>query len=449
MQRKHIESLVDDRANAEWFEVSRDVFRDPEIFELEIERIFEASWVFIGLESQVPAPNDFYTTWIGRTPVVLTRDSEDSLHCLVNSCRHRGATVFLSKYGNRRFHSCPYHGWVYDSAGRCIDIKEKAVGAYPKAFDCVNHNLVPVPRVSSYRGFVFASLKDDVPDLIEHLGDARRFLDLVVDQSAEGVEVVPGEVSYTFRGNWKMQVENALDLYHFTSTHPSYLGVLQQRARRRSEGDTASPPSSIYEDLNAQRRAQRGSFTFEYGHVAYWGDNPSVSDRPLYESIEVLRARVGQDISDWMLRVRNLVIYPNLQIVENASLQLRVLRPLAYDLTEVTSYCLAPRGEPATARERRIRQFEEFYNPGGMATPDDVAVYEACQRGHAARIIKGQQGYLRGLATDSVDDGTRAQQLGVSPVSAMTGAYNLADETCFHAGYREWLRLMLKGASDD
>lgn len=445
--RDRVAALIGDRADEGWFDVHRDVFRDPAIFQLELEHIFEGTWVFVGLESQVPRAHDFLTTWVGRTPVVVTRAGDGQLHCVINSCRHRGAALFQTRQGNRKFHACPYHGWVYDSGGKCIDIKDQSSGGYPAAFDCLDHNLVPVARFGNYRGFLFASLRPDVPDLLEHLGDARRFLDLVVDQSEEGVEIVPGEVVYTYQGNWKMQVENALDLYHFTSTHPSYLQVLQQRGRRRQQDGAgqSGAAQSIYENLGAQRQAQRGSMSFAHGHVAYWGDNPNAAERPLYAGYEPLVQRVGREVADWMLRVRNLVIYPNLQIVENASLQMRVLRPLAVDRTEVTSYCLAPRNEPAQAREKRIRQYEEFYNPSGMATPDDVAVYEACQRGHGARGLSDQQGYLRGLGLGAVAPGQGARELGIAPVSAMQGGYDLADETCFHAGYREWQRLILKG----
>lgn len=443
-----IRSLVVDNVEEGWFDVGRDAFRDPDIFQLEIERIFESSWVFVGLEAQVAQAHDYLSTWIGRTPVVITRGRDGRLHCVINSCRHRGAALFQEQRGRKPYHACPYHGWVYDSAGRCVDVKDKEAGSYPPAFDNIDHDLVPVARFDSYRGFLFASLSPDVPDLLEHLGDARRFLDLVVEQSKDGLEIVPGDVVYTFQGNWKMQVENTLDLYHFTSTHPSYLQVLQQRGKRREQqaGEERLAPS-IYENLDAQQQAQRGSMSFEYGHVAYWGDNPNAADRPLHANVEELISRVGRDMAEWMLRVRNLVIFPNLQIVENASLQMRVLRPLAVDRTEISSYCLAPKGETPAAREKRIRQYEEFYNPSGMATPDDVAVYEACQRGHGARGLDGQLGYLRGLGLAVQNDRQRERELGVTPAASMSGGYNMADETCLHTAYREWLRLMSKGDS--
>lgn len=442
---QRIESMVVDDPDRPWFDVHRDVYRDEEILELEMRHIFEGSWVFVGLEQQALQAYDCFTSWIGRTPVVVSRDGDGVLHCFINSCRHRGAAVFrLPRESKRKFHSCPYHGWTYDAAGRCVDVKERSSGGYPQAFETTSHDLVRVARFESYRGFLFASLNSDVPVLTEHLGQASRFLDLIVDQGPDGVEIVPGDVVYTYEANWKMQVENALDLYHFTSTHPSYLQVLQERGQARSRQDAAQPHGgSIYEDLGAQRRAQRGSMSFAHGHVAYWGDNPNVAQRPLFADYEALVRRVGQVDADWMLKVRNLVIYPNLQLVENASLQLRVLRPLSVALTEVTSYCLAPRGESDAAREQRIRQYEDFYNPSGMATPDDVAVYEACQLGHQARSLTAQQGYLRGLGLPG--GSAAAAELGLSPANSMQGAYKLADETCLHAGYREWRRLLLKG----
>ena len=108
---------VEDRVSEGDFAVSRDIFRDPGIFELEMKHIFESTWVFVGMASQVPRPHDFLTTWIGRHPVIVSRDAKGQLHCLLNTCRHRGATVCHTRQGNARNHVCQYHGWVYDRAG--------------------------------------------------------------------------------------------------------------------------------------------------------------------------------------------------------------------------------------------------------------------------------------------------------------------------------------------
>ena len=100
----------------------------------------------------------------------------------------------------------------------------------------------------------------------------------------------------------------------------------------------------------------------------------------------------------WMLRQRNLTIFPNLQIIDISSAQLRTWRPLAPDKTEMVSYCLAPVGESAAARTLRIRNYEDFFNASGLATSDDNVMYELCQTGYEATSAGPTQGYLRGAA---------------------------------------------------
>ena len=56
--------------------VHRQLYTDPAIFELEMARIFGAAWIYIGHESQVKKPGDYFATQIGRHPVVMTRDAE-------------------------------------------------------------------------------------------------------------------------------------------------------------------------------------------------------------------------------------------------------------------------------------------------------------------------------------------------------------------------------------
>ncbi|WP_298286944.1 aromatic-ring-hydroxylating dioxygenase subunit beta [Novosphingobium sp.] len=129
-----------------------------------------------------------------------------------------------------------------------------------------------------------------------------------------------------------------------------------------------------------------GSFSFANGHVLNWGMFGVTPAIPLYERAGELAERHGEARRDWMFNMRNLKIFPNLQMAENASSQLRVIRPIAPGLTEMRTWCIAPKGESAAARRHRIRQYEDFFNPTGMATPDDTVSYENCQIGFADRI---------------------------------------------------------------
>ena len=80
------EAVEDDPARGV-FRCRRDVFTDPELFELEMTQLFESGWVYLAHESQIPEPNDYYSTWVGRQPVVITRDKQGTLHGLLNACR--------------------------------------------------------------------------------------------------------------------------------------------------------------------------------------------------------------------------------------------------------------------------------------------------------------------------------------------------------------------------
>jgi benzoate/toluate 1,2-dioxygenase alpha subunit/2,4,5-trichlorophenoxyacetic acid oxygenase 1 len=139
---------------------------------------------------------------------------------------------------------------------------------------------------------------------------------------------------------------------------------------------------------------------------------------------------------------RNMSFFPNMQISDFSATLVRVMRPLAPGLTEMTAHCLALKGESAADRRRRIRQFEEFFNPGGLATPDDNAMYEIAQAGFGAAPLSFTQGYMRGTAALSAPDTVHAGELGVAPLHATHGSVALGDETCLHTGYREWRRLM-------
>src|SRR5690625_4613580 len=88
--------------------VDRQIFTDEEIFELEMEHIFEGNWVYLAHESQLPEIGDYFTTYIGRQPVVITRDKEGELHCLINACAHRGAMLCRKKTDNRTTFTCPF-----------------------------------------------------------------------------------------------------------------------------------------------------------------------------------------------------------------------------------------------------------------------------------------------------------------------------------------------------
>jgi benzoate/toluate 1,2-dioxygenase alpha subunit len=440
-----ISDLIDDRPDEGVFRISRAIFTDPQVFELEMKHIFEGGWVFLGLEAQAAEAHDFFTTFIGRVPVMVQRDGRDTLRAFINSCPHKGARLAQVRQGNARMHVCPYHSWSFDSAGNNKAVKWKKAGCYSAAFDKDDHDLTLLPRFASHRGFLFGSLNADVPDLPDYLGEAAKLLDLVADQSDEGVELVPGQVTFTYEANWKLQLENCSDAYHFTSTHPSYIRVLERRQKELSEDVVAS----VWENSDYWKEETEGvgggSYSFANGHALNWGVFGVTPALPLYERAGELAEKFGTDKRDWMFNMRNLTIFPNLQVAENASSQLRVIRPISPGLTEMRTWCIAPKGESAEARRHRIRQYEDFFNPTGMATPDDTISYENCQIGYAAKLAPWLQGYARGM-TATVEGGNRfSEKIGLAPERSVLADSQLCDETLYHSYYRAWRSLVAKG----
>ena len=437
--RKTLDTAVQDDPTNGIYRVNRDIFTDPEIFELEMKYIFEGNWIYLAHESQIPSKNDYLTTHIGRQPIIIARDRDGELNAFINACSHRGAMLCRFKRGNKVIFTCPFHGWTFTNSGKLLKVKDPEGAGYPNQFNKDgSHDLTKVARFESYRGFLFGSLNPDVPPLTAHLGEAAKFIDLIVDQSPEGLEVLRGSSTYVYDGNWKLQTENGADGYHVSTVHWNYVATTERRKQ-------AEQPDNVRAmNLSGIGRRDGGFYSFAKGHLVLWGDLANPEDRPSWERHEELAARFDQSHADWIVRrLHNLCLYPNVYLMDQMSSQIRICRPMAVDKTEVTIYCLAPKGESAEARTRRIRQYEDFFNASGMATPDDLEEFRRCQmsyRGRAAGwndLSRGAEHWIRG------PDAT-AETLGLNPLRS--GA-RIDDEGLFIVQHRYWQDAMRRGLS--
>ena len=111
----------------------REAFTDPELFELEMKYIFEGNWIYLAHESQLPNNNDYLTTYIGRQPIVISRDKDGELHALINACSHRGAMLCRRKKDNRGTFTCPFHGWTFSNNGKLLKVKDPRGAGLPGA----------------------------------------------------------------------------------------------------------------------------------------------------------------------------------------------------------------------------------------------------------------------------------------------------------------------------
>jgi benzoate/toluate 1,2-dioxygenase alpha subunit len=433
--------LVEDQATGD-HRLHRSAFTDEALFELEMKHIFEGNWIYLAHESQIANANDYYTTSIGRQPVFIARNRQGELNAFINACTHRGATLCRHKRGNKATYTCPFHGWTFNNSGKLLKVKDPEGAGYP---DCFNkegsHDLKKVARFENYRGFLFGSLNDDVLPLRDFLGEAAKIIDMIVDQSPEGLEVLRGASSYTFDGNWKLGAENGADGYHVSAVHWNYAATT---SRRKEQTEREDKTRAI--DAGKWGKQGGGFYAFEHGHQLLWTRFANPEDRPNFSRRDEYAERCGPDLADWMVKhSRNLCLYPNVYLMDQFSSQIRVVRPLAVDKSEVTIYCIAPKGESEEARSHRIRQYEDFFNASGMATPDDLEEFRACQQGYAGRALEWND-MSRGAKHWITGADEAAEKIGLKPI--MSGVKN-EDEGLFAVQHRYWLEVMRKATCNE
>lgn len=408
LTQQYLEELLVHDKEAGIYQHSRESFTNPELFELEMKYIYEGNWIYLAHESQIPGINDYFTTYIGRQPIVITRNKEGELNAIINACTHKGAMLCRHKKGNKSTFTCPFHGWTFNNSGKLLKVKDPREAGYPEQFNCEgSHDLKKVARFESYRGFLFGSLDPDVPSLEEYLGETKIIIDQIVDQAENGLEVLNGSSTYIYNGNWKLQMENGADGYHVSSVHWNYVATMGRRNYEK-EGTKAV-------DANGWSKSIGGVYGYENGHILLWTRklNPEVS--PNYALKDQLAEKFGEIKTDFMVNfTRNLGVYPNVFIMDQFSTQIRVVRPVSVDQTEVTIYCFGPKGEPAEERATRIRQYEDFFNVSGMGTPDDLEEFRSCQIGYKGIELKHND-MSRG-ATHWIDGPDEyAKKMGMNP----------------------------------
>ena len=209
-----IKSLIDPEGGL----VNRRIFADPEIYELERERLFARCWLYLGHECEVPNPGDFVTAYMGEEAVILCRDLSGRLRAFLNLCRHRGNRVCRADRGNAKLFTCSYHGWTYSTDGKL------AIVPMAEAFRNLDRDqwgLIPVAQLDSYKGLIFATFDPEAPTLPDYLGDMAWYLDILLDRREGGTEV-SGPHRWLVDANWKTAAENfGGDGYHIASTHGS------------------------------------------------------------------------------------------------------------------------------------------------------------------------------------------------------------------------------------
>ena len=405
----------------------RSIYVDDDIFAEEMSKIFGGTWVFLVHESQIAEPNDFVTTRLGLRSLIVTRDQDGAIHAFLNRCSHRASTVCQEEDGNAKRFTCGYHGWTYSNTGALVGLPYP--NGYPIDFDRSDRGLHALPRLASYRGFVFGSLNPDVPELDKWLGPARPYLDYFIDRVPDGELEVRNSHRLRFKGNWKLAWDNAGDGLHATYTHRSF-ALLNDKLH----GGGRSLTSFMHSPDDT------GMFSEDLGHghmfldqrpglkSSFWQTQRPVPGTEAFE--QTIVDQHGRDLADELLEMVpgsmiNLSIFPNLLIKGN---QMEVVTPLATGETELVLWVTAAKKAPDEVNTLRMRIAEDFTTIGN---PDDIEMFERCQAGLMVPEVEWVD-MSKGLGTEEIEsrDGIQVRR---SPVTY---------DTLMRGYLEEWKRLM-------
>lgn len=346
------------------------VFRDPEVLQEEQRRIFEGPvWNFLGLEAEVPRSGDFKTTFVGRMPVVVTRDVDGAIHAFENRCAHRGALLCVDDFGNRPDHTCVYHAWRYDLQGNLRGVAfERGVrgkGGMPPGFS--KEALGPRKlRVQTYCGLVFGSLRQDAPPIEAYLGEEianrlRRVLHKPVDILGRFTQVLPN--------NWKLYGENVRDTYHASLLHTFFttFGI----TRLTQEGGVFISEDGGHHASASYKAVVEGAGA-EYADTRAGRSGLRIEDLSILESTD----EFGDGIVLQMLSV-----FPGfvLQQIHNC-IAVRQIVPTGTDSTDLHWTYLGFEDDTAALRQMRLKQ-SNLVGPAGFVSMEDGAVGGFVQRG--------------------------------------------------------------------
>lgn len=415
------------------------LYTDPAIFDVEMRYVFGGTWVYLAHESQIPNNNDFITASMGLRPLIVVRDANNVIRALFNRCAHRGTTLCRVSKGSSRSFQCPYHGWNFLNTGKLRGVPWP--DGYGEDMNDPKFNLAQVPRVESYRGFIFGTLNPKAPPLRDHLGPIRKPIDQWLDRNPGGKVVVCEAHRMKFKGNWKLAYDNSGDGYHVAFSHRSLL-----ETENRFSGEDSKKGMSYYTSLPDEQPM----------YVQYMGNGHHFKDKrpnlkkrdgalwaieslhPGMEHVaEKLRAKL-KDRAEAVLDLAgsepvNINVFPNLSLLGN---HIQVFEPISVAETGTVWYATKIEDPDGTLGDEvledinalRMRTQEAFPNFGEV---DDLTNFEEIQRGLACP--EDEWIYMnRGLDVPgrirTQDDGTI-----VGPAT---------DELFMREYWKEWKRLM-------
>lgn len=325
------------------------IYLSPEIYELEREHIFMKDWICCGRVEEVEKPGDYLSLDLMGEPFVIARAQAGELRAFSNACLHRAVAVAPAGRGNKRAFICPFHGWSYDLEGRLVGAPRMDQAEHFDKHDC---RLPPV-HVKEWQGWLFVCFAAEPPSLAEHVATLEHDFAFMRQQDCRLAVTTVNEID----GNWKLVVENVIDLYHVNMVHKTTNG----------------------------RQFTSDAFKFEPrregGYYATFNSGPStLTGQPVFGRMPWLGELPDHFAATGRLRP-NFTFFARIDTVHALCIW-----PLGPKRTRVTVYTLVPKQYfDAPDFEQRALAYRDYQN---KVISEDREVLEMMQRGLASRLYR-------------------------------------------------------------
>jgi phenylpropionate dioxygenase-like ring-hydroxylating dioxygenase large terminal subunit len=408
------------------------VYTDPRVYEIELERVFGRTWLFVAHVSELPEPGSYVTREMGEESVIVGRGEDGVVRVFLNSCRHRGMKLACEAFGTTQMWRCPYHGFTYASTGEFMGTLIGAPyerSAYPEGLDRDALHLIEA-RVDTHAGLVFATWSRNTPGLSEFLGDVRWYLDLVVGRAE--MEVVGAPQKWVLPTGWKMPSENfCADAYHTATAHSflARLGMVKGVDFGR-DGYHVDPGGGhglgvgVHEDEESYFPAELRE---EYA------DHLAPAQLELLDRVKNLHGNLFPNLS---------FLIPNFIVVDGrrvSGMMLRQWQPIGPDRVQVYSWHLVERNAPEWWKRLGQKMYVQTFGMSGMFDQDDTENWEAQSRNSNTALWRSEEVMLH-------------YEMGISgePLTDFPGPGDVYDgkfsEAAGRTFYRTWLDLVLEEA---
>lgn len=350
------------------------VFSDPAVYAEELKRVFLGpTWQFLVIADELPRPGDYKTTFLGETPVIVTRGEDGEVHAMVNRCAHRGNLVCLKRQGHADMLTCVYHSWSYDLSGNLKSVAFRrgvgGKGGMPEGFRLEDHGLAKL-RTDHFAGLVFGTLSPEVPPLAEYIGNQ---IGARLGRVLHGKPKILGTTSQILHNNWKLYLENVKDTYHATLLHSFFATFRVSRLTAgggvlvgESGGNHVSYTRGKSDIVGGQANSDK-----LYAGIQSIHQDLRLKDPRLLES----REEFGDDVT-----VQILSVFPNFVVQQiHNSIALRLVSPKGPEETELQWIYLGFEDDDDEMTEMRLLQ-SNLVGPAGYVSMEDGAVGGFVQR---------------------------------------------------------------------